>query len=97
VVSGWDQWERDHQYADDDRDLAPTWEDSRPLGERCPRCNATKDQDNAVCDDCGDVVGCAYCGGTKEIPDPSHPITSGYEGFLFAGPQMMVACTECCT
>lgn len=61
-MTGWDQWERDHRYDDDDRETV-TWEDSRPLNERCPRCDGTKDADNAVCDACGDIVGCASCGG----------------------------------
>lgn len=63
------QTEREWDYVDDDRELPPVAVDTRPLNERCPCCNETKHADNALCDECGDVVGCACCAKTGVMPN----------------------------
>lgn len=58
---GFFPWERGYWDPIEDED---TETDTRPASEICPRCTRDKHPENAICDDCGDVVGCALCGGT---------------------------------
>lgn len=64
---GYDDWSEGDTYTGD-ADPAPM-----PFANQCPHCEQWKDEENAVCDDCGDRLGCTYCGGTRRRDNAACP------------------------